>query len=211
MRCNQIRIRTIFFLSVFICTTILFAGTIDFQIVASGGYAGIASCGKNHVIESESAFAAFCDSINMNPQLLSYIPNYDSVQVIGIVYEQSTIQAWHSISNIHNGDTIWIEITYSIPSIPDGLIPQPGYKYQIVAIPKQSNPIAFRLVQSTNVIYQNTAIRQQVSNDNHGLNHAYDLLGRQILNASIRNSSGFKIMCNEPKTFKTKPSMFGMN
>ena len=205
MKANQL------FMGLFFLTSLGYSTTnINFQVVANGTNAGFASCGNNHVIESESAFSAFCDSINLNPQILSYIPNYDSVQIIGIVYQQSTIQAWHSISNINNnGDTIWIEITYSIPSIPDGLIPQPGYKYQIVAIPKQSNPIAFRLVQSTNVNYQNPAIHRQLSIDNYGIYHAYDLLGRQILNGNIRNSFSFGIMCNESKTFKIKASIFG--
>jgi hypothetical protein len=182
------------------------AGTIDFQVIANGTNVGFSFCSKNHVIENETAFVAFCDSINLNYQVLNYRPNFDSVQIIGIVYGQSPGQAWHSINTIYNnGDTTWVEITYSTPTIPPGSFPEAGYKYQMVAIPKQSNPIGFRLVQSTNVNFHNNITNQSpVSKYNVGSSQVYDLLGRRTVTAALRKFSGLRIISNGPKSSRTK-------
>jgi hypothetical protein len=193
-------------LILFLLSTMAFgAGNIDFQVIANGTNVGFSFCSKNHVIENETAFVAFSDSINLNYQVLNYRPNFDSVQIIGIVYGQSTTQAWHSIKTIYNnGDTVWVEITYSMPTIPPGSFPEAGYKYQLVAIPKQSNPIGFRLVQSTNVNFHNITNQSSVSKYNVGSSQVYDLLGRRIVTVAFRKFSGLRIISDEPKSSRIK-------
>jgi hypothetical protein len=205
MKFNQIRTKTALATLFLLSTMVFSAENIDFQVIASGTNVGFSNCSKNHVIESEAAFNAFCDSINLNPSFLSYKPNYNSVQIIGIVYGQSPIQAYHSITTIsNNGDTVWVEIRYSTVTIPVGAYPEAGYKYQIVAIPKQSNPIGFKLVQSTNVNFPNLTNRSYLSKPNAGPGQVYDLMGRQIVNVGIRKSSGVRIISNNSKSPQTK-------
>ena len=205
MKSNQIKAKTASTILFLLSTVAFGAGNIDFQVIANGTNVGFSFCSKNHVIENETAFVAFCDSINLNPSFLSYRPNYDSVQIIGIVYGQSPMQAYHSITAIsNNGDTVWVEIRYSTVTIPPGVYPEAGYKYQIVAIPKQSNPIGFKLVQSTNVNFINLTNQSHFLKPNAGPGHVYDLLGRQIVNVGIRKFSGLRIISNEPNPSRTK-------
>lgn len=178
--------------------------TIAFQIIANGGNGGFTSV-NNTVIDNDMAFKAFCDSVDLDPALLSYQPNFDSVQLIGIADGFSILRDSYTIRTIYtNGDTIWVEMTYNIPTYPEGMVIAAGYKYQIVAIPKQLKPIKFKLNELTTVNYRNQNSQLRFTSLNIGSNGGYDLIGRLTQINRLQRSSGVIIISNGHMQYKTK-------
>jgi hypothetical protein len=179
------------------------AGNIDFLIIKSGFYAGPMSCDGGHVIETETAFANFCNCISLDTQVLNYHPNFDSFEVIGIVYLQAATGVQplgHSITTIvDNADTVWVNITYENSNFPDGYHRAHAYVYQIVAIPKQTNPISFKLIQSTSVFLEGH-IKQQRPLESKGSSiFTYNILGRKFTSGTLCRLPGLKIISNGSK------------
>jgi hypothetical protein len=128
------------------CATLTANEPVDYQVIARGINLGFYSSENTLTIENDSDFQAFCKLIRIPPQALKNQPDFNLVQCIAIAYQQSERQCGHTISSIVDVlGTICVEINFESITIEPGIIPAPGFVFQIVAIPRQSNPISFEL------------------------------------------------------------------
>jgi hypothetical protein len=176
------------------CATLAANEPVDYQIIARGINLGFYRSENTQTIENDSDFQAFCKAASINPQALKSQPDFNRVQCIAIAYQQSARQCGHTISSIVDSwGTICVEINFeSIPFEP-GIIPVPGYVFQIVAIPRQSNPISFELSSTptatlrpaTNIgVHMPAGIRSV---------QTFDLLGRGINPSAAHAPSAVRI------------------
>jgi hypothetical protein len=170
---------------------------IEFQIVTTGSNTWFSPVPRNNIIENEADFSAFYAKISRESSRLSYYPDFNSVQVIAIVYDQSEMGYEHSISTITLiDDTVWVDIHYAIPVMTPGREDVPGYTYQIIAIPKQSKPISFRLIQLTSKVKEHNHYRSGVRVQYPVVTKEYNLSGRTVRNNSVQCISVLRLYSN---------------
>jgi hypothetical protein len=177
-----------------VCATLYANQPVDYQVIARGINLGFYSSENTQIIENDSDFQAFCASIRIPPQALKNQPDFNRVQCIAIAYQQSERQCGHTISSIVDSwGTICVEINFESITIEPGIIPQPGFVFQIVAIPRQSNPISFELSSTSTTTLRpatNTGVRMPASIRSV---QTFDLLGRGVNPSAAHAPSAVRI------------------
>jgi hypothetical protein len=176
-------------LSFALCSRVSAANPIDFQPVKTGANLGHSPLSTTtQIIDNNRAFASFCETVRLNTQTIQNQPDFDKMQLICIVYNQSSRAAGHTINAINeNNGIVSVEVTCHPVITPSGIIQQPGYVYQIVAIQRQASPINFTLnPQAATAIAAPVTNRSIRSSVNSASLQTFDLRGRVITSCAKR-------------------------